>query len=72
MKLYPVDATTGAIIKADPVPENTKYQYIPRIKCNDCPGKIYNAGPGQTADGFEVHLKNKFHKEKVEQRVAKR
>ncbi len=70
MKLYPVDPLTKSVIKSDGgnIPENVKYQYIPRIKCNDCPGKVYNPGPGQTADGFETHLKNKFHKERVELR----
>ncbi|WVQ70519.1 hypothetical protein IAR50_000038 [Cryptococcus sp. DSM 104548] len=32
-----------------------------RVKCNDCPGKIYTLGPGETLNNFEVHLKNKAH-----------
>jgi SWI/SNF-related matrix-associated actin-dependent regulator of chromatin subfamily B protein 1 len=71
MKLSSVDPQTGAIVKADAngnVPESSKLQYIPRIKCNDCPGKVYNPGQGQTADGFETHLKNRLHKERVEAR----
>ena len=72
MKLYPIDPETGNIIKVEGgnIPENAKYQYLPRIRCNDCPGKVYNPGGGQTADGFEIHLaKNKSHRERVEQRL---
>ncbi|PYI04344.1 SWI-SNF complex subunit [Aspergillus sclerotiicarbonarius CBS 121057] len=48
-----------------------KYQYLPRIRCHDCPGKLYTPGPGTTVDNFEVHLRNRQHKERVEERVAK-
>lgn len=51
--------------------QNIKYQYLPRIRCHDCPGKLYTPGPGMTVDNFEVHLRNRQHKERVEERLAK-
>ena len=50
------------------LPANIKYQYMPRIRCNDCRTKLYTAGPGLTVDNFEIHLKNRQHKERVEAR----
>ncbi|CAG7968841.1 unnamed protein product [Penicillium salamii] len=51
--------------------QKIKYQYLPRIRCHDCPGKLYTPGPGMTVDNFEVHLRNRQHKERVEERLAK-
>ncbi|KAB8239183.1 hypothetical protein BDV23DRAFT_80841 [Aspergillus alliaceus] len=48
-----------------------KYQYLPRIRCHDCPGKLYTPGPGTTVDNFEVHLRNRQHKERVEERLSR-
>ncbi|KAJ5894709.1 hypothetical protein N7495_006400 [Penicillium taxi] len=48
-----------------------KYQYLPRIRCHDCPGKLYTPGPGMTVDNFEVHLRNRQHKERVDERIVK-
>ena len=42
-----------------------------RLKCLDCPGKMYTPGPGESADNFEKHLKNRQHKQKVLQRLEK-
>ncbi|GAA5904355.1 hypothetical protein JCM6882_003204 [Rhodosporidiobolus microsporus] len=42
-----------------------------RIRCLDCPGKLYNLGPGETLDGFLVHFKNRNHRLNVEARLAK-
>ncbi len=53
-----------------PPPENVKYMYYPRIKCKDCPGKLYTPGPEMGVNNFEVHLKNRIHREKVEKRVV--
>jgi len=50
--------------------DHIKWMYLPRIRCHDCPGKLYTPGPGTTVEGFEVHLKNKQHREKVAARVA--
>ncbi|KAL1961143.1 hypothetical protein VTO42DRAFT_3088 [Malbranchea cinnamomea] len=47
------------------------YKYFPRIRCHDCPGKLYTPGPAMTVDNFEVHLKNRLHKERVEERHAR-
>lgn len=51
--------------------ENYKFWYLPRIRCHDCPGKLYTPGPEMTVGNFEVHLKNRFHREKVDQRLAR-
>lgn len=54
-----------------PTPANVKFMYLPRIKCLDCPGKLYTPGPGMTTDNFEVHLKNRGHRERVNARVSR-
>lgn len=51
--------------------QKIKYQYLPRIRCHDCPGKLYTPGPAMTVDNFEVHLRNRQHKERVEERLAR-
>jgi SWI/SNF-related matrix-associated actin-dependent regulator of chromatin subfamily B protein 1 len=53
-----------------PTPENVKYMYLPRIRCHDCPGKLYTPGPEMTVGNFEVHLKNRQHRERVDGRVG--
>ncbi|CUA72931.1 SWI/SNF chromatin-remodeling complex subunit snf5 [Rhizoctonia solani] len=40
-----------------------------RLKCLDCPGKLYTPGPDQTLTNFEVHLKNRAHRANVNKRV---
>ncbi|KAJ3746559.1 hypothetical protein DFH05DRAFT_1458813 [Lentinula detonsa] len=40
-----------------------------RIKCVDCPGKLYKLGPGETLSNFEVHLKNRQHRHRVDNRI---
>ena len=52
-----------------PPPPDTKFCYYPRIKCKDCPGKLYTPGPGMGVENFEVHLKNRHHRERVQRRV---
>ena len=51
-------------------PNDVKFMYYPRIKCLDCPGKLYTPGPETGVTNFEVHLKNRVHREKVDIRVA--
>ncbi|KAF2760006.1 SNF5-domain-containing protein [Pseudovirgaria hyperparasitica] len=73
MRWSAVDKTTGASQKLElaqgaPVPPNIKHQFLPRIRCNDCPGKLYTAGPELTLDNFEIHLKNRGHRSKVDER----
>ncbi|KAF8336441.1 uncharacterized protein EI90DRAFT_3119709 [Cantharellus anzutake] len=36
-----------------------------RLKCFDCPGKLYTPGPNETLDNFIVHLKNRNHRNNV-------
>lgn len=75
MRYSAVDTRTELPISmppaGQPVPANVKFMYLPRIRCLDCPGKLYTPGPGMTVENFEVHLKNKQHREKVEARVAR-
>ncbi|KAF8685136.1 kinase-like protein [Rhizoctonia solani] len=40
-----------------------------RLKCLDCPGMLYNLGPGQTLSNFEIHLKNRTHRANVNKRI---
>ncbi|KAG9286407.1 hypothetical protein G9A89_014573 [Geosiphon pyriformis] len=40
-----------------------------RIKCFDCPGRLYQPGPDLTLTNFEIHLKNRIHRNNVEKRV---
>lgn len=73
MRYSSVDSTTELSVPAPPAgaetPSNVKYMWLPRIRCNDCPGKLYTPGPGMTVDNFEVHLKNRLHREKVDARM---
>ncbi|KAI9864140.1 MAG: SWI/SNF chromatin-remodeling complex subunit [Trichoglossum hirsutum] len=75
MRYTPVDIFTdqplanSALQPGQPPPPNVKFQYFPRIRCHDCPGKLYTPGPGMTVENFEVHLKNRQHRERVERRT---
>ncbi|KAF1984393.1 SNF5-domain-containing protein [Aulographum hederae CBS 113979] len=77
MRWTAVDRTTGQSARLDPLPPgaqppaNLKFQYLPRIRCNDCPGKVYTAGPGTTLENFEVHLKRGEHQKHVRARLEK-
>ncbi|KAM0793241.1 hypothetical protein ACM66B_000705 [Microbotryomycetes sp. NB124-2] len=42
-----------------------------RIRCLDCPGKLYNLGPGETLDNFAIHFRNKQHRANVEARLGR-
>ncbi|KAI9886502.1 MAG: glycosyl transferase [Watsoniomyces obsoletus] len=52
-----------------PLPKGFKAQFIPRIRCNDCPGKLYTPGPNTTVQGFAVHLAYRNHRERVDRRI---
>ncbi|KAF9516045.1 hypothetical protein BS47DRAFT_1341372 [Hydnum rufescens UP504] len=41
-----------------------------RLKCYDCPGKLYTPGPDQTLENFIVHLRNRQHRANVSKRIA--
>ncbi|KAL1742089.1 SNF5-domain-containing protein [Schizophyllum fasciatum] len=41
-----------------------------RIKCLDCPGKLYTPGSGETLQNYEVHLKNRQHRQRVNARLS--
>ncbi|KAJ7672593.1 SNF5-domain-containing protein [Mycena polygramma] len=41
-----------------------------RIKCLDCPGKLYTPGPGETLSNYEVHLRNRLHRQRVNDRMG--
>ena len=74
MRYSAVDADTHAPINnanSTYPGQRLKYQYLPRIRCHDCPGKLYTPGPAMTVDNFEVHLRNRQHKERVEERLAR-
>jgi SWI/SNF-related matrix-associated actin-dependent regulator of chromatin subfamily B member 1 len=67
------DTDQPVAIPQDPAraPSNIGYFYLPRIRCHDCPGKLYTSGTDMTTGNFEVHLKNRNHRERVDARVAK-
>jgi SWI/SNF-related matrix-associated actin-dependent regulator of chromatin subfamily B protein 1 len=67
---YPDDDV--AIIKKAKKPEDQVGGEVEwRVKCADCPGKIYTLGPGETLSNFEVHLKNRAHIEKRQARAGR-
>ncbi|TKA64587.1 hypothetical protein B0A49_08821 [Cryomyces minteri] len=71
MRHSAVDRNTQQPVRMDTLqagqapPPHVKWQYLPRIRCNDCPGKLYTAVPSSAVEGFEIHLKNRHHKERV-------
>ncbi|KAL8874637.1 MAG: hypothetical protein Q9174_000042 [Haloplaca sp. 1 TL-2023] len=50
--------------------EEIKYMFYPRIRCLDCVGKLYTPGPDYGVNNFEVHLRNKAHRDKVVARAG--
>lgn len=56
---------------SSPLPPTHKPYFLPRIRCNDCPGKLYNAGPDHTVSNFETHLKNRQHMNNVAKRTGR-
>ncbi|KAL8906803.1 MAG: hypothetical protein Q9207_001791 [Kuettlingeria erythrocarpa] len=71
MRYTAVDIATDQPVplNKDSAQQGVKYMYYPRIRCKDCPGKMYTPGPETGVNNFEVHLKNRLHREKVEERV---
>jgi SWI/SNF-related matrix-associated actin-dependent regulator of chromatin subfamily B protein 1 len=66
---YP-DHRFGIVLKSRPADAASGTPNEWRVKCHDCPGRLYNPGPDETLNNFEVHLKNRQHRERVEARVA--
>ncbi|ORY13293.1 hypothetical protein BCR34DRAFT_481381 [Clohesyomyces aquaticus] len=77
MRYNIIDQKTQSTVKPDQLPAGAtlppgiKAQWLPRIRCIDCPGKLYTAGPGLTVENFEVHLKNRQHKASVDRRTGR-
>ncbi|KAF2687705.1 SNF5-domain-containing protein [Lentithecium fluviatile CBS 122367] len=77
MRYSVIDQNTLQSVKLDSLsasatlPPGYKAQYLPRIRCIDCPGKLYNAGPNHTVDNFQMHLNNRVHRQNVEKRTGK-
>lgn len=40
-----------------------------KVFCYDCPNKLYTIGPNETLKNFEVHLRNRSHRNSVEARM---
>lgn len=79
MRPYCISRATDAVHRPDPplepgapAPAGADVMYLPRIRCNDCPGKVYTSAPGKVEEDFEVHLRNRAHRERVAERVSRR
>lgn len=76
MKLLPADRRTGHQIKMEELEgipkEHQMQKWFPRIRCNDCPGKSYNAKPAEVVSNFMVHLNNRKHRDQVDARWSNR
>lgn len=76
MRYSAIDTRTQQQTRIDSLPPGStppahiKFQWLPRIRCNDCPGKLYTAGPNLTVENFEVHLRNRQHLEAVRRRTG--
>ncbi|KAK8152143.1 hypothetical protein BKA80DRAFT_43707 [Phyllosticta citrichinensis] len=73
MRYSAVDKNSGAQannLPPGPPPSHVKHMWLPRIRCLDCPGKLYTAGPGNTVENFVVHLKNRAHMDAVAKRTG--
>ena len=70
MKHTAIDPATNMPTPATDSNHHLPHKYLPRIRCLDCPGKLYVTGPGMTVENFEQHLRNRRHKEMVEARIA--
>lgn len=73
MRPYAIDLANGKAVKPplDPgagAPLGYRLAWLPRIRCNDCPGKLYTAVPGKVIEDFDVHLRNRAHLAAVQRR----
>jgi SWI/SNF-related matrix-associated actin-dependent regulator of chromatin subfamily B protein 1 len=70
-KKEPKAAKLDNLSTSSPLPPAHKPYFLPRIRCMDCPGKLYNAGPEHTVSNFELHLKNRLHMNNVAKRTGR-
>ncbi|KAI6791092.1 SNF5-domain-containing protein [Hortaea werneckii] len=73
MKPYAIDQSSGKSVKLNlepgtGPPAGYRLAWLPRIRCNDCPGKLYTAVPGRVIEDFDVHLRNRKHLDEVRKR----
>ncbi|OCK73061.1 hypothetical protein K432DRAFT_313867 [Lepidopterella palustris CBS 459.81] len=71
-----IDQNTLQSVKLDSLsasavlPPGYKAQYLPRIRCFDCQGRLYFAGPEHTVDNFQVHVENRLHRANLQKRTV--
>ncbi|KAF2789209.1 hypothetical protein K505DRAFT_253811 [Melanomma pulvis-pyrius CBS 109.77] len=53
------------------LPQGCIAKFVPRIRCFDCPGKLYTAGPEHSVANFQLHLKNRNHQNNLKEREIK-
>ncbi|CAJ2510136.1 Uu.00g060360.m01.CDS01 [Anthostomella pinea] len=53
MRYNAVDTLTGQVAGQSMSP-HVRWFFLPRIRCLDCPGKLYTPGPDMSASNFEV------------------
>ncbi|KAJ6497699.1 SNF5-domain-containing protein [Mycena sanguinolenta] len=51
------------------LPKASAVEWEWRLKCLDCPGKLYMTGVGETLNNYELHLKNRLHRRRVNDRI---
>jgi SWI/SNF-related matrix-associated actin-dependent regulator of chromatin subfamily B protein 1 len=69
-KVVPKQVKLDTFAPTAPLPPSHKAYFLPRIRCIDCPGKLYNAGPGPSVNNFELHLRNRQHMDNVRRRTG--
>ncbi|KAJ7350474.1 hypothetical protein DFH08DRAFT_694954 [Mycena albidolilacea] len=57
--------------KFEVLPKATAVGWEWRLKCLDCPGKLYITGGGETLNNYELHLKNRLHRRRVNDRILR-
>lgn len=73
MRYCAINAETNAPMpmpQGRDIPPGMQFVYLPRIRCLDCPGKLYTPGPNTTLSNFEVHLRNRAHRDRVNARAG--
>ncbi|KAI9686343.1 MAG: SWI/SNF chromatin-remodeling complex subunit [Bathelium mastoideum] len=71
MRSTPISTTTNEPIRQEQLAAEqdagtVKWQYVPKVKCVDCPGRLYNF----PVENFEVHLRNRQHLGNVARRIG--